>query len=445
VVAARLVEERRARPLFEGQRAIFEALDGGSGLVVLRSRGAAKATEVVTAIAPGGWLVVGSAPRALAELSPYATRTLAARAATPGESVGVDLPPAALDRVLAAAVVRGWSGVKNQLLHEDDAQRAAHGGRAPDFGDPRAIVGTLDAWVQDRIAVLRDLDRAHLAIQVEDDAVRATLTTAPRTPGGPARALVEGLHTGDVSALGRLPRETVLGLVTRDDAATRAKDAAGIEVGIATTLGSRLGAGERKAVHAALDDWAQARGDWITLALTMAATDREFVLDVASSDPARSARGVREAVELAAHVPAFRDPLEGWAGSHALTIGPAGPPASAAVTTARFATGSPFMLAWAPGQTDLRLALGEAPFPLLQEPRAGAALGDDPAIRALLASLGDVSTAIVAQPGRAPGCTAAGGMVLAWGSRKDPGGQVSLVAEVGSSDSSLRCLLRAAF
>ena len=64
VLAARLVEERRARPLFEGKGALFQTQDAGAGVVVIAGTRPTQ-TNAVVGIAPGGWLVVGrSAGRA---------------------------------------------------------------------------------------------------------------------------------------------------------------------------------------------------------------------------------------------------------------------------------------------------------------------------------------------------------------------------------------------
>lgn len=114
---------------------------------------------------------------------------------------------------------------------------------------------------------------------------------------------------------------------------------------------------------------------------------------------------------------------------------------------ATFVTASPISLAWVPGHDDLRLALGAAPASLLPPPLPGGTLGDDPILRATLGSIGDVAAAIVAQPGRARGCTATGAVVMALGVRPDAaaaGGQ-ALWGTVVASDSSLRCLAKSFF
>ncbi len=104
----------------------------------------------------------------------------------------------------------------------------------------------------------------------------------------------------------------MLAILARDDAAARAKNASDLGAALATMLGPRLTPEDAKRVRATIDEWYGARDDWATLALTLTPTERGAYADVAASDPARAARGVREAVDLLAHVPALRDPLGAW-------------------------------------------------------------------------------------------------------------------------------------
>jgi hypothetical protein len=460
VLAARLVEERRARPLFEGKGALFQTQHAGAGVVVIAGA-RPPPTNAVVGIAPGGWLVIGRSAAALAELSPYATRTLPSKTRVDGaaadESIGIDLPERALKGGLASAVAEEWSMAQKAMLDDDSALRAAHGGREPDFADPRAIVGALDGWMQGKMAALRDLRGGHVGIDVGDQGVRLSVTASPASAGGAAAVMVGALHPGDVAPLARVPHDSVLALFTRDDPAARARDAADLDATIVAALGPRLAPADAKRVHEAFDDWGAARGAWATLALTLTSTDRGVVADIASSDPARTARALREAAELVAHVPAIHDPFEAWLrapGAESarvaarstpdVTLGAAMVPGGGEASTATFTTASPFSLVWAPGPTDVRIALGAAPLPLLAPPLPGGALGDDPAMRAALGSIGSASAAIVAQPGSSLGCSP-GSAVVAWGARPDAKGQAALWGTAVVSDSSLRCLMKSFF
>jgi len=468
-LAARLLEERRARPLFEGEGAVFDARDAGGGVEILSPRGKPSRSTEVVAVVPGGWLVVANDAAALVELTPYATRALPAKLASTKEAVAIDVLQSALAGAIAGMAADEWGATQRAMLENDRALREAHGGRAPDYGDPRAIISSLDGWVQKRISALRDLRGAHLGIDVGDGDVHATLTASPASAGGAASLLASALRTGDVAPLQAVPRETVLALLARDDARSRAADATDFETALATTLGPRLTSDDAKRVHAAIGDWSEARGDWATLAFTLTPADRGVVADIAASDPGRLARSVREALELYAHVPAIHDPVGGWLHAHSVSFGAGSVPGGGHAAVATFKTDdpSPLLLAWTPSPADspatskpgdVKLALGVTPLPLLAPSLPGATLGDDPELRAAIASVGSVAGAVLVQPSRIPGCSATGGILLAWGTRPaaasvpaqasahgGPDGQDALWATLVASDSSLRCAVKSLF
>jgi len=463
VFAARLTEERRARPLLEGPGAVAGVRDGGEGLTILVPSGKRGSEEIVSAVAPGGWLVVASGLAALSDLAPYATRTLPAKLGAGDAAIAIDVLPSALAGPLADAATKGWDGTQRAMLENDRALREAHGGRAPDYGDPRAIIASLDSWIQKRISPLRDLAGAHFSIDVNEGDVRVTVNAPFASSAGAASALAAGFHAGDVTPLATVPRETVLGLLLRDEVRARASDGVELEAALTTTLGPRVSLDDGNRIHRAIDDWFQSRGDWVSLALTMTPTERGFVADVAATDPARASRSVREAIEVYAHVPAIHEPLSDWLHARAVTFGAGAIPGGGRASTATFKTdqGSPLAIAWtsspaeAPGPPeagDVKLALGVAPLPLLAPAMPGATLADDPELRAAFGSLGSVAGAIVVQPSRIPGCTATGGILFAWGTRPAGGAAApgearkdALWATLVASDSSLRCAVKSLF
>ena len=229
----------------------------------------------------------------------------------------------------------------------------------------------------------------------------------------------------------RLPRETVLALLTRDGPPARVKtrstsrrrsrrDARSAAGGAPTRSGCtpRSTTGRRRARR--LGDARRSRSRRRTAA---------WLRSIASSDPARTARGGRRSSsDLVAYVPAFRGavprlaPRPGRRRSAESRL-----PVERAYRPRR-SRGSPHSRSpGRPGDDDVTLALGAAPLPLLAPPLPGSTLGDDPAMRALSIRSVDVSTAIVAQPGeprrdaRRPG-----GVVVAWGARPDAAGQPAL-------------------
>ena len=456
LLAARLVEDRRARPLFEGKGAIFVAHDAGGDVLSLSAPGKPPPHGLACGIAPGGWFVFASSIAALGELAPYATRTLPSKLGAGHESVGIDVARSAIEGSVASALSSAWDAAQRSMLANDEALRQAHGGRAPDYGDPRAIMTTADAWVQKRLAALRDVEGAHVGADVTEGDVRVTFTAAPATDAGPASIVLGALQPGDVAPLGRLPRETLAGLLTREPAAAHAQDAADLEATVTSTLGARLSLDEQRRLHAAIDDWAEARGEWATFGVAFTPTDRAAVVDIQATDAPRLARSVRESVDLFARVPAIHEPLAAWLHARSVAIGAAPIPGGGHASTATLSTEArPLVLAWTSNgvsgpDADVKLSLGTAPLPFLAPALPGTTLADDPELRALFASLGPVAGAVVVQPQRLPGCVATGGAVVAWGTRPSSPGAASgskdaLWATLAASDSSLRCLVKSFF
>jgi hypothetical protein len=456
VVSARLVEERRVRPLFEGAEAAFDAHDAGGGMTVISAKGRVPGAGPVAALVPGGWLAVGSSPSALVALAPYATRTLPTKPVS-AEALSLDLLPEALAGPLSDALKARWQGAKEKMLADDRALRETHGGRAPDYGDPAAIVAALDVWVQRHIAALGDVRGAHVSGDVGDTDIRFTLTASPASPGGPASSLLGELRTGDLAPLGGLPRDAVFAFLSRSDAAGRAKDAAGFESLLAGALGSRLLPADEKTLRAALDHLTAARGDWLAGSLGVdprdsatgkRSADFRVLFEAATSDPAGASRAVREGIDAAMQAQAIRQPLATWLSLSSPAYRSVDLGGGAQGTLAAF--GAPLSMAWAARGGELAVAASPSPLALLAPPAAGATLADDPDMRATLQALGPVAAALVVQPGRAtPGCAASGVVALAWGARAPQTPQTTaapaFVGELTATDSALRCLARGLF
>ena len=461
VVVMRLVDARRTRALVEGETSRFDARTSGD-FEVLTGKGehaGARPSRVVAAISRagasgGGWFVVARSEEDLARLAPYATRTMASRAPSSlHEAIAIDVPGSAIAGPLRAKVAREWDETKKQMLANDRDLRAQHGGRAPDFGDPGAILAMVDGSMQTRLAVLSDLKSVHLGIDAGEDDLRAVVTATPATPSGAASHAIAGIHSGDVAPLRAVTRDAGFALLVRDGADTRAKDAADLEAAIDAALGPRLAPTDAKRVHSAIDDWTAARGDAWTLALAWGGVDHGLVVDAQAGDPARASRAVHEAVDAIAHVPAFREPLAMWLGARDVVLGTGDVPGDGRASTAALApmpSHAPaptpaYSLAWRSGTDDVKVALAESPLALLSPSLPGRTLGDDPAIRALIDALGEVAGALVLQPSRAPACDREpGGVALAWG-RRDVNGAASMWGEAIASDAALRCLAKASF
>jgi hypothetical protein len=447
VLAARLVDARRVRASFEAETSRFDVHTSGDLEVATpKGAGTSPAHSLGLALTTSGWLVVGDVEASLTALAPYATRSLPARARPP-EDVAVDVPRAALAGALHDAVAAEWSRTQAQMRESDRAQREAHGGRPPDFADPTAIVAVMDAAMQGRLAVLADLAGAHLGVTIGDAEVHVTATAPAASQSGAAASALGRIASGDLAPLAGVTDDATAAILVRSSLGDADGGAVDYGAAFAAALGPRLDAAGAKRVHDAASDWSRSSpSSWTAAVVGGAGPGAGVVADAQVADPKAAAHAVREAVDALTNVPALREPLATWLGVKDVKVGAVALPGGGTATLATFVRSAPprAALAWLPGANDLRLALAEAPAPLLAPAAPGHALGDDAATRAGLSALGEASGALVLRPGRA-GCEGAKGAVfLAWGKR-EAGGVPAAWASFSSSDSALRCVAKAAF
>lgn len=301
ILAAKLVDPRKARALLvDGDVARFTAREHGS-LTELVPRGAPPPVSV--ALARGGFLLVAGQAETLERLGPYATRTLPTRAAAPHAAI-VDLPRALFARV-GPWVERTWGAFRKEKLAQDDAMRTAHGGRAPDFADPKAIVSALDGALTNRLAVVGDLERAKVTVDVAEHLVQVHLDATPREGEGPASSWVGGLAAGDREPLDDAPADAALVSLSRSRREARVEDADGWKKSIGAVLGERLPEGDRKRIDAVVDDWTAARGD-VLLAGAFAGGPSGAFARAPVGDAAAATRALGGVVDLL-KLPLLRD------------------------------------------------------------------------------------------------------------------------------------------
>jgi hypothetical protein len=455
-LAVRLVDPRRARLLLaDGENARYTAREL-AGMTLLAPKGGGSGAAI--ALTPGGFLVLGRETGDLEKLAPYTYRTLPTRP-VPESAVAIDVPGAVVGGALRAALAGQWGSFKAEKLDQDAHMRAQHGGRAPDFGDPRALMESLDAAVQRRLALLGDVKSARITLDVGDDDLRAAVALTPASADGPAAKALAAMRPGDVAPLLTAPGDSPMALVWRDDAAARESDAADIEAALVQVLGPRLPADDAKKVHTALGDWAKGRGDWLSFAVAWGASGRGLIARGAASSPDVLARGVREALELT-RLPPFHEPLrsllqvrdvtfhalEGSDGKGSVATFAVDPREKPAKGGAAAPPGKPEKIgvAWTTTPaSELRLAIAEdAPALLASSARPGRTLADDRAFAGVMDPLRDgVTLAIAAQPLRLDPARASmptAPLVLAWGRK---GGALWGYADV--SDLIVREVLRA--
>ncbi len=300
--AVRASDPRHARAVLAGgDTARYETreVEGLLELVPKAPDGGARPAPVL-GLTKGGFVVLASSSAALAALGPYVSRTLAKRPLPAASALVVDVARETIRAVLAPRAEAAWAEQKKTLLASDEAMRRAHGGREPDFGDPKAIVDALDRTLGDRIALLGDVDHARLSVEIGDDDVRAAMTLTPGREPGPASKWVTDMVGGDVSSVLAMPSSAVIAGAIRGAAIEDAgADPAALVLG---AFGGRLKGEGDKRVRDAVSDWSRARGD----ALAFAASwdpPRGLFVRAAVRDREAAMRAMRATVDVAAAPP----------------------------------------------------------------------------------------------------------------------------------------------
>jgi hypothetical protein len=428
-IAMKLVDPRRARLLLtDGETAVFNVREepsasGQPGLTHLvpktRIERADKKEPAAAALTSNGYITVGKIPADLSKLAPYATRTLPSRTMPKDAAIVADVPRSAVATVLAPKLEGAWADAKGFLLVEDERMRGEHGGRPPDFGDPKAIVAALDAVVGRRIAVFRDLERVRFALDVNDDAVVLNTTLTPIAGDGPAKKWVKEMRVGDAAALLGLPSTSLVALSLRDTEEDRAAQAAELEKAIASSLGERLKEPDTKRLHDALDDWTKGRDETLAVAysideptgtfVTTRARDAEAanravksVVDLTRASPFKEMLRVKDVTMTSEEVPGFGKVQVAKLArempvAHKPPQGLKAPPGDAGVA---MMSAPPAGVAWSTEGGTVSLALGTEPLVTFKtSARPDKKLRDDPLVARFTTNVGaTASTFVVVQP-----------------------------------------------
>jgi len=254
-----------------------------------------------------GWLLLASSDADLRRLAPYLWRTMPT---LPPPSSSASIVAELEQGAVAARLAAGWAGARAWLAERDQEQRARHGGRPPDFGDPAAILDAVDAVVAKRMALLATARDASLTLDATEDAVDVDLQVSP---GEDDAGWVSAMTLGDARPLADVSGDAIVALLSRGDRASRVQDADDAALALTSVLGAHVQAGDQPAIAAALRAWAQGRGDWLTVTID-GSPSRRATLTCPGGDAA--AQALRGLMELARR-PLFADPLRA-----ALSLGP---------------------------------------------------------------------------------------------------------------------------
>ena len=422
VIAMKLLDMRKARVvLVDGETARYATRDAGA-MTELVAKGQGNEPQVAVGLSPNGYILLARRSEDLAKLAPYVTRTLPKRPLPAEGALVFDVPRAALGAVMKPKLDELWASAKSFLLGEDERMRRNHGGRAPDFGDPKAIVGAADAWVTRRIGVIGDLEKMRIAVDIIEDGVSIVSTMTPAAGGGIATKWTDAMKIGDLAPLGALPATSAAALLVRDSEEDRAEQDHALEQAVTSALGPRLAEADAKKLHEVVEDVTKGRGDVLTSAMVWD-DPQGLSLRAPIRDPEASARAVRGAVDLLKVAP-FKDLLRvrdvtssseevaglGKASVATIVREPQKAPATARLGDAGAGAAAPkpaahmrsddLGVAWLIGGGVLSLATGDSPVAALRaSAQPDRKLSDEPAVaRSFTALANQASTALIVQP-----------------------------------------------
>jgi hypothetical protein len=420
-LAVKLVEPRRAQTVLVDAEGARYAAKEEAGMTILSAKGGAPLRTAI-ALARGGYLIVAGKAADLTRLGPYVHRTLPKRP-LPATSAAIEIPHAALAGAVKTKLLSDWAAFRADKEAQDAKMRREHGGRAPDFADPRAILGIIDGVVQSRVALLADLDRAKAEVEVGDVDIKAELTFVPMSGDGPASQLVASMHPAEARAVLEAPSDALLAIATHGAAVDRAVSARDFEDALTKALGDRLGADARKEVRAAVTDWSKGRGDDLTGWVTWGKEPKGIFFRTAAVDAEAATRAIHEALALAT-TPAFKEPLKTLLNVEGITFSASEAAGLGRVDLATLAFGKEqknvkLALGWVAKGKDVSASLSDDPTSLLASGATSKQrLGDDAHISTAVTSLGANATfALVAQPLTLERTGAPAPLVFGWGRR----------------------------
>lgn len=302
-----------------------------------------------------------------------------------GDDLELTVPRAALAGVISSSIDRFAAAERAALEAADDANRRLHGGRAPDFGDPAAVIGALSGVSDEIRSLLESTARVHVRATLVEPPFRARVDLEPEAIGA-TRTFTDTLASGDLSVVAALPASTEAAVVWRRSASF---DPTAALSRVRALFGDRL----RERDVARLASWVTDvdRGLGTVAAVGVSNDERPegFVLSP-SGDGVALCRATGDLVEIGA-IPAIDLPLRHFVGdarlsrSHATVPGFAGAATQLRVRSSNHA-GTPSLDAVCATSRARKGALvvasgdaGPALSALLTESH-GASLGDDPIV-----------------------------------------------------------------
>jgi hypothetical protein len=293
--------------LTRGDAALLRAEKDGSSVTLLVGD-AAKSPEEDSKPTPAlgvvdDWLLVGGDAAVVRSAGAYVARTLGARRTADAPLV-VDVNRAALAGPVVSGLRTRWAALRAGLGKQDEEARKKHG-RAPDFGDPAAVLGLADAAIDKLLEFVGSCERVRFAMRPEEDHLDLSLSALPRENGSLARSL-QALEVGPLDPLLALPKDVLFALLLRSSEVDRRLAADKPADALRSVLGPRLAEKDAAPLAQALRSFHRGRG---SVAVGGVFADRSVFLRQEASEPKELERGLRGLLGLL-RVPALAEPLE---------------------------------------------------------------------------------------------------------------------------------------
>jgi hypothetical protein len=277
VVSMHLADDRKAKSqLIDGPDAPFSLRKQGDFLLVIPK----KPLPIVAALSGDRLLLAGSEVD-LANLAPYVLGALPEKAwgdqkiGAEDADLYVHLPQSGL-RLAKKELAARWDDLKTHLAAEDRRLRLAHGGRAPDFGDPAAILALADDSVRTWLGRAEAVSDGALWAVFGKDTLTVDGRLSLENKHEPSSAWLSELGAGSPKELLSLPLDPYASAIVfqreAEDPESLAKSQAG---SIAAVLGPRLSDVDRGSLVAFLSAAHAVRGGPLKLAARL--SDHPFV------------------------------------------------------------------------------------------------------------------------------------------------------------------------
>ncbi len=412
-VAVTLTDLPHARAtLVDGESAHYDGKEDGIWTILTRKGGASSSPGPQIAISKNGMLVVADNASDVKGIGEYLARTMPSRARQ-ATDVAIDVPRTALSGPLHDRLAAAWTNFKTEKQAQADQAKKDHG-RAADFGDPSGILTLADGAVQKRLALLADLQNAHISIETDATSITIDALLSANDGNGVASQAIAGMKVGEATPL----LDAVMGpvaILSRSSDAERAAAPADLETALKNALGNHFGDADAKLARATAADWNVGMGDYVTIAVATDGLPGSNIV-TPTSHPDSATKSVHEGFELLGR-PAFTEPLSSLFKISGSSFGTAEIKGVGNATTFSFKRGTADSVgaAWAVHDGALELALSpDAPSFMIAAAHPQHVWRADPSIAQRATALGStVSFAVVARPFPASDPNAS--LLFAWG------------------------------